>query len=145
MAGYSWGLSDAQAGLAGVNYCMGDLALAGDRYRESLEQAWSLRFPMYVASALLGLAAVSAACDYAEEGGRLLGGAEGLAASLGAPMFPRDRPIHERGLSVLRAALGEERLAATRADGWMMRIEQAVAEANAVAEAVARQAPDEQG
>jgi predicted ATPase/DNA-binding XRE family transcriptional regulator len=145
VAGYSWGLSDAKAGLAGVNYCTGDLVLAAARYRESLEQAWSLPFPMYVASALLGLGAVSASCGHAEEGARLLGAAEGLTASLGAPMFPRDRPIRERGLSVLRATLGEERLAEIRAGGRIMRIEQAVAEANAVAEAVARQAPGERG
>jgi hypothetical protein len=34
-----------------------------------------------------------------------LGAAEGIAASLGTPMFPRDRPVRDRGLAALTAAL----------------------------------------
>jgi hypothetical protein len=92
---------------------------------------------MYQASCLLGLAAVAAACGWSDEGAHLIGAAEGLIASRGAPMFPRDQPIRARGLAALEATLGEERLTNMQAAGRMMSIEQAVAEAKAVAEAVA--------
>ena len=121
-AGYAWGLSDAQAGLAGVSFCTGDLALAASHYRASLERAWELGFPMYVASALLGLSAVAATSQQAEAGAHLLGAAEGLIASLAAPVFPRDQPIRERGVAALRSALGDERLAAMREAGRSMSI-----------------------
>ena len=109
-AGYAWGLSDAQAGLAGVSFCSGNVERAATQYRESLERAWDLGFPMYVASSLLGLAAVAAASGFAEAGAHLLGAGEGLIASLAAPQFPRDQPIVPRGLSVLHATLGQDRL-----------------------------------
>jgi predicted ATPase/transcriptional regulator with XRE-family HTH domain len=135
-AGYAWGLSDAQAGLAGVNFCTGDLARAASHYLASLERAWELGFPMYVASALLGLSAVAATSQQAEVGAHLLGAAEEMIASLGAPMFPRDQPIRERGVAVLHSVLGDERLAAMREAGRSMSIPQAVAEAGAVAHAM---------
>ncbi len=135
-AGYAWGLSDAQAGLAGVCFCTGDLARAASHYRESLERAWELGFPMYVASALLGLGAVAATWQQPEAGAQLLGAAEEMIDSLGAPMFPRDQPIRERGLAALHSALGSERLLALREAGRNMSIPQAVAEAGAVAHAV---------
>jgi len=139
-AGYTWGLSDAQAGLAGASFCTGDLVLAAKRYRESLERAWSLGFPMYVASCLLGVAAVAATSGRAEQGAHLLGAAEGMIASLSAPMFPRDQPIRQRGLAALSTALGEERLAGAREAGRIMSIEQVVTDAKALSEAVARPA-----
>ena len=66
----------------------------------------------------------------------LLGAAEEMIASLGAPMFPRDQPIRERGVAVLHSVLGDERLAAMREAGRSMSIPQAVAEAGAVAHAM---------
>ena len=135
-AGYAWGLSDAQAGLAGVCFCMGKLGQAANHYRESLERAWELGFPMYVASALLGLGAVAATSQQAEAGAQLLGAAEELIASLAAPMFPRDEPVRERGLAALQSTLGHDRLAALREAGRRMSIPQAVKEAEELAQAV---------
>jgi non-specific serine/threonine protein kinase len=129
---YAWGLSDAQAGLAGVRFCIGDVAGAANDYRESLARAWDLGFPMYVASALFGLASVAAASARPEVGAHLLGAAEEMIASLAAPMFPRDQPILERGLAALRSTLGQERLGAMRAAGRTMSVAQAVAEADEV-------------
>jgi len=51
-------------------------------------------------------------------------------------MFPRDAPARERGLAALTAALGEERLAAARAAGYVLTIDQAVAEALTMADEV---------
>ena len=130
-------LSDAQAGLAGVNYCTGNLVLAARQYRASLDGAWELGFPMLVASALLGLAAVAATSGQGDAGAQLLGAAEGIAAPLAAPLFPRDQPIRDRCLTALTALLGDDRLAAAREAGRTLQVEQAVTAAMDVAAAVA--------
>ena len=130
-------LSDAQAGLAGVTYCTGNLVLAARQYRASLAGAWELGFPMHVASALLGLAAVAATSGQGDAGAQLLGAAEGIAATLGAPLFPRDQPMRARCLAALTTLLGDDRLAAAREAGHTLRVEQAVTAAMAVAAAVA--------
>ena len=59
-----------------------------------------------VGSSLHGLAGVAAESGQPEAGARLLGAAEGLAASLGAPAYPRDQPVRARALAALTAALG---------------------------------------
>lgn len=133
-------LSDAQAGLAGVTYCTGNLVLAAQLYRASLAGAWELGFPMLVASALLGLAAVAATSGEGDAGAQLLGAAEGIAATHAAPLFPRDQPIRGRCLAALTTRLGEDRLAAAREAGRTLRVEQAVAAAMDVAAAVAASA-----
>lgn len=138
-------LSDAQAGLAGATYCTGNLVLAAWHYQASLDGAWELGFPMHVASALLGLAAVAATSGQGDEGAQLLGAAEGMAATLGAPVFPRDLPVRERCLAALSALLRDDRLAAAREAGRTLRVEQAVAAARDVAAAVATAALTEQG
>jgi predicted ATPase len=130
-------LSDAQAGLAGATYCTGNLVLAARQYRASLAGAWELGFPMHVASALLGLAAVAATSGQGDAGAQLLGAAEGIAATHAAPLFPRDQPIRARCLTALTTRLGDDRLAAAREAGHALRVEQAVAAAMAVAAAVA--------
>jgi hypothetical protein len=50
------------------------------------------------------------------------------------PIFPRDEPVRDRCLSALTAALGEERLAAAREAGRTLNIEQAIAQAQDVAD-----------
>jgi hypothetical protein len=89
-----------------------------------------------VSSSLHGLAGVAAALSQPEAGACLLGAAEGLAASLRAPAYPRDQPVRERALATLTEALGEARLAAAREAGRALTLETAIAEAQAVAAAV---------
>jgi predicted ATPase/transcriptional regulator with XRE-family HTH domain len=134
----AWGPIDAQAGLAGVSYCTGDYPRAAALYGDSLHRAWNLSITMLVASSLLGLAGVAAVAGRFEKGGRLLGAAEGIAASLGTPLFPRDRPIRERALAALTVALGEERLTVARESGRALSVEEAIGEALAVADSVRR-------
>src|SRR5215217_6842153 len=55
----AWGLSDAQAGLAAIRYCTGDLPAAAALYWESLQRSHTLHFGAIVVSALLGLAGVA--------------------------------------------------------------------------------------
>ena len=134
--GNDWGISEAQAALGAVSYCTGNYERAAALYAESLDRARILRHPLLVGSSLHGLAGVAAASGQPEAGARLLGAAEGIAASLGAPAYPRDQPVRARALAALTAALGEEQLAAAREAGRALTLEAAIAEAQAVAEAV---------
>jgi predicted ATPase/class 3 adenylate cyclase len=131
-----WTPIDALAGLAGVRYCTGDVVEAAALYAESLAQARALGATILVVTALLGLAGVAAESGRPEEGGRLLGAAEGSAAALRTPSFPRDRPVRDRAVAALTATLGEQRLAAAREAGRALTLEAAIVEAQAVAEAV---------
>jgi predicted ATPase/class 3 adenylate cyclase len=133
----SWRLADAQAGLGGVGYCAGDLARAAKVYGENLKLAQGMGYTMIVASTLLGLAGVAAESGQPEAGARLLGAAEGIAASLGSPIYPRDQPVRDRGVAALVAALGPDRLAAERDAGRAMAVEEAIADGLAAAHAVA--------
>jgi predicted ATPase/class 3 adenylate cyclase len=132
----SWSLSDAQAGLGGVKISTGHLVEAAALYRDSLDRSHDQGFTMLVSTALLGLAAIAATSGQPETGARLLGAAEGLADSLGVPMYPRDGPVRERALAALTATLGEQRLAAAQQAGRALTVEAAIAEAQAVGEAV---------
>ncbi len=134
----AWGPIDAQAGLAGASYCTGDYPRAAALYADSLDRAWDLGIAMLVATSLLGLAGVAAASGWPEEGARLLGAADGVASSLGAPLFPRDQPIRDRCLRSLRANLGEERLAIEREAGRTLTVEHAIAQAQRVIREVVR-------
>jgi predicted ATPase/DNA-binding XRE family transcriptional regulator len=137
---YIWEPIDARAGLAGVSYCMGDLARAAALYVECLDEARDRGAVVLVVSALNGLAGVAAESGKPEEGARLLGAAEGIMATLGLPIFPRDRPVRERALAALAAGLGQERLALTLEEGRALTADRAIAEAKMVAAAV-RSAP----
>jgi tetratricopeptide (TPR) repeat protein len=136
--GHTWDLTDAEEGLGALNVCTGNLIEAAALYRDSLDRALDHGFTMLVSSALLGVAAIAVASRQPETGARLLGAAEGIAESLGVPIYPRDRPVRERGLDALQAALGEERLAAEREAGQALSIDVAVGEAMAVIQNVMR-------
>jgi predicted ATPase/transcriptional regulator with XRE-family HTH domain len=130
----AWGPIDARAGLAGVKFCTGNYVESARLYLDSLDRAQDLGISLLVTSTLLGLAGIATASGSAEQGARLLGAAEGIVASLGAPIFPRDQPVRDRCLSALTAALDEERLAAAREAGRTLTVEQAIALAQDVAE-----------
>ena len=134
--GNTWVLIDAQAGLGAVKVCTGNLARAAALYRDSLDRAHDQGFTILVSSALLGLATIAVASRQPETGARLLGAAVGLAELIGAPLYPRDRPVRDRALAALAAALGEHQLAAEQEAGRALTLEAAIAEAEAVAEAV---------
>jgi tetratricopeptide (TPR) repeat protein len=129
-----WGPIDAQAGLAGVNFCTGNYVESAMLYRDSLDQAKDLGISLLMASTLLGLAGVAVTSGRPDDGARLLGAADAIVALLGVPIFPRDEPVRDRCLSALTAALGEERLAAAREAGRTLNIEQAIAQAQDVAD-----------
>jgi hypothetical protein len=125
-----------QAGLAAVRFWTGDLQQAAALYAESLQESHDMNYSPLVASSLLGLAAIAVDSEQPEAGARLLGAAEGSAAALGTPIFTRDFAVRERVQAALMAAIGEERLAAAREAGRALTLEAAIAEAQAIAEAV---------
>jgi hypothetical protein len=65
----------------------------------------------------------------------LLGVAEGIAVSLGSPLFSRDRPILDRALAALTAVLGKEGLEVALEVGRDLAVEEAIARALAIGEA----------
>lgn len=143
--GLDWGQSDIRAGLAGASYCRGDLGQAVRLYAESLARARDAiaaeslarvqdrSYTPLVLSALVGLAGVAAELGRSEQGARLFGSAETIAASHRVAIFPRDRPVRERCVRELRRTLGEERFDAAQEAGRSMVIAQAIAEALALA------------
>ena len=134
--GNDWGIGEAQASLGAVSYCTENHGRAAVLYSASLGRARALRHPLMVGSSLHGLAGVAAATGQPEAGARLLGAAEGILSSLGAPIYPRDQPIRARALAALTKALEPERLAAAREAGRALSLEAASAEAQTVAAAV---------
>jgi tetratricopeptide (TPR) repeat protein len=135
-AGSETGLRDMQAGLAAVRYLTGDVPQAAALYGESLQQSHAMAFWPLVVSSLLGLAGIAIEVGSPVAGARLLGAAEGIASSLGAPMYTRDHPVHDRVLATVRLALDEQRFANVRETARALNIEVAIAEALTVAEAV---------
>jgi predicted ATPase/DNA-binding XRE family transcriptional regulator len=136
LAGNEWGIGEAQDALGAVSYCTGNGARAARLYAESLDQARHVGDPLLLESSLHGLAGVAAESGRPEAGARLLGAAERIISSLGTPAYPRDQPVRARALAALMAALGEERLATGREAGWVLTLDAAIAEAQAVAETV---------
>jgi DNA-binding CsgD family transcriptional regulator len=65
----------------------------------------------------------------------LFGAAEGIAAARAAPIYPRDRPVRDRVLATLTAALDPAQLTAAREAGRALGLDEAMAEAQTVAEA----------
>ena len=130
---WDWGLVDVYAGLGGVSFCTGNLVQATAYYWESMKRARDLGVEMLAVGSLLGLAGVAAESGFAQLGARLFGAAEGITASLGAPIFPRDHPARDRGLAALTATLGQQQLAAAREAGRALTLEQSVVEAKLVA------------
>jgi hypothetical protein len=112
--------------------------VAAPLYVTGFHRARDAEITLLVASALLGLAGLAAECGSPEQGARLLGAAEAMAASFGAPIFPRDQPVRDRCLRALAAVLDEERFAVAREEGHALALGDAIAEAATVAHDIMR-------
>ena len=62
--------------------------------------------------------------DDPERGAQLLGAAERLLEGMGAILKPYERRLHERTEEAIGSRLGEERLAALRASGRELALEE---------------------
>jgi predicted ATPase/DNA-binding SARP family transcriptional activator len=114
----------------------GDLSHAASLYGDSLTLCHHTGDRTTIAGVALleRIAAVAHAYHRPADAARLLGAAEALRESLGAPLMPFLRPEHERRLSLLRDDLGDTNLATAHADGWGMSFDTAIVEALTICE-----------
>jgi non-specific serine/threonine protein kinase len=115
----------------------GEPRRAAALFAESLNLARGGHDPMMTALCLKSLGAVAAVVGPAEQAARLFGAAEALRERLGVVLEPIERPRLERAVEPARERLPEAAFAAAWAAGRSLPLDQAVAEALAVAEAVA--------
>ena len=130
--GYAWILADAQSGLAGAHYCLGNIRQAAILYAESLRRIDPQNVTVQLVSALIGHAAVAAATGRPGDGAQLLGAAEGFVESSDARIFPRDYPVRRRALDALTRSLGERQLSSQIAAGRSLTLDQVHAAAQGV-------------
>ncbi len=130
---HPWGVPAALRDLADEALCRGDAAAALPLYRESLGRWRLLGEKLHVAGSLLGPATVALESGQAERAARLLGASAALHEEIGAvppAALPGDLG---NGPERARAALGEEAFAAAWAAGRAFSVEEAIADALAVA------------
>jgi len=73
--------------------------------------------------------AVAVAARHPERGARLLGFAEALRETVGAPRHPFGQPVYEQALADLRRALGDDGLRGELDAGRALSLEEAAATA----------------
>ncbi len=108
----------------------GDTARARAAYDQSLLLGQEIGRRSHIALSLSGLAAVAAMEGQMETAARLLGAVEANRAAMRLPMASAARADHERLLSKIRAALGDDAFDAARAGGQVLSLDQAAAEAH---------------
>jgi predicted ATPase len=106
-------LGDALVNLGLAHTARGDLDAAHRALAEALEHSRVMDSLETTARALDGLAAVAVAASEPERATRLTGAAEGLRRSIGADVFPPDRPSWAHTRSVLAEQLGSAESAAS--------------------------------
>ena len=88
-----------------------------------LDRTWVLIF------SIVGLGIAACGNGQPERGARWLGAAEAAREAAALPIPHDDQPLYERTIAALRAALGEERLAACWGVGRTLTLDQVIAEA----------------
>ena len=129
--GDQWGIANSLLNLSEAAYDQGAhaeaLALAG----ESLALRRELGDQPGLALCLESAARAWAALGRPQATAVLLGGAERLRETIGAPVPPSARRIYQQALAAAQAALGEAVFAATRAGGRSLSLAQLAGQANA--------------
>jgi predicted ATPase/class 3 adenylate cyclase len=121
------GLASVLNSLGMVALSEGDLQRAGTLLRESLVQYRDVGDKWHIALCLDRLARVAAAQGAWERTARLLGAEEALRQTIGAPLPPSEHHGREQTLQLAHEHLGEELFAAAWADGYAMKLEDAIA------------------
>lgn len=106
-----------------------DLTSAAAHFGTALDENWTLGLRLELAWCLVGIAGVAAAMGLAEHGAHLLGCAELLRETIGAPIPDARRATIERIVTEHRAMLGEEAFLIERARGRTLPVEEAVRDA----------------
>jgi len=118
---------------ASLVQAQGDVKLAASRYLDALRIFCDAGELLSVAGCLDGIA-LGATSQDAASAAQLLAAAAELRTSIGAPMFPQDRPIHEQAVAAARAKLGEAVFAEAWALGSQLPLDSAIDVAIAIVE-----------
>ena len=118
--------------LALVAHGRGESTRATELFGEAMTQFRELGDQRGIAECLAGLAGVAAAEGSATRAARLFGAAEALLESIGATIWPTNRPGYDRDVAAARAGLDEDRFARAWAEGRALAPEQVIAEARRV-------------
>ena len=135
-------LGDQRGAVASLNNLgvvvaeQGDYVRAAALHWESLEILRDLGDKRNLVDSLEGLAAVAATSARPEPAARLLAAAIALREQLGVSVTPDEGARNDRVLASLRGRLGEPALAALLTSGRAMSVNDAVAEAWSVVQAV---------
>ena len=119
----------------------GDHARAAALYRESLDASPEEGAKENLVDGLAGMATVAVGGGLATEAARLLGTVEAQREALGYAFELPERERYGRAAEAAREALGEEAFAAAWAAGRALPLEEAAAEALALADALAGGVP----
>jgi hypothetical protein len=94
---------------------------------ESLQMCWELGRRMMSAWTVSELAGPEVGLGRPERGALLVGAADRALEMLGVTRHPGDRPEHQRVVTALREALGEERYERLHTEGAGLSLSEAVA------------------
>ncbi len=134
--GHSWAEAFALTNLGQLAWDRGDAAAATDLHRRSIVIWREHRSTWGLAHALLDLAVIAGSSGEVERAVRLFGAAEALLEAIGARATAAHLPAYdayEAAVARLRTALGEAAFEAVWAAGGALSVEDAVAEASALA------------
>jgi predicted ATPase/DNA-binding XRE family transcriptional regulator len=115
--------------LGSVECEMGRVARASELHKESLKLARRFGFTFDVVICLEGMARVQAIQGRPERAARLLGASAARHEEKGTPLTPITRADRDHAVAEIRAAIGEDMLAAEWAKGNAMTLEEAIKEA----------------
>jgi predicted ATPase/DNA-binding XRE family transcriptional regulator len=119
--------------LGDVARLQGDLERALVLYADSLTMHMDLKTRPQIARCLERIACLCAIRGSQESAAQLHGAAAALRESMDSTPTPTERGFHDECMAMVRARLGDEKLAAHKADGRAMNLAQAVDSALAVA------------
>jgi non-specific serine/threonine protein kinase len=125
--GDKYGIAVSLNNLGLVAQRRGEHGRAATLHVEALHLGCDIGAKDLVARGLECLACVAAAHRQPQRAAWLGGAAETLREALGMPQPPDERSDHERAVGAMRAALGEEVLAATWAEGRALPLAEAIA------------------
>ena len=127
-----WGSAYALLSLGQVVHARGDTERAALLGRDALRLGRDLGERRIIAQSLELLAHVGHVRGDDRRAARLLGAAEALRDSIGAPVPPADRPEYDDALAAVRRELSETAFRMAWAQGRAMGLEEAMAEAQPV-------------
>ncbi len=104
----------------------GDVAAARTLYVESLALRQELWDRPGIAECFEGFAELAGAQGQPHRAARLIGAAEGLRETVGAPLPPSVRADYDSNIAAVRGSLGEAALAEAWAEGRTMTLEKAI-------------------